>query len=68
VEPPQPQLPEAAVRFIRRAADAFGDCFEIPATAQRGSGFLAALKAIAAATGARVPLDQRAVAEILARP
>jgi hypothetical protein len=67
-EVPQPQVPEAANRFIRRAADAFGDCFETPANAQRGSGFLAALKAIAEATGVRIPVDQRTVAEILARP
>lgn len=66
-EKSRPEVPEAARRFILRAADAFADCFETRATAQRGSPFLAALKAVAAATGVRIPLDQRTVAEIIGR-
>lgn len=65
--PPEPELPESARRFVLRAADAFGDCFETKASAQRGSPFLAALKAIVTATGVRVPQDARTVAEILAK-
>ena len=64
---PKPELPEAARRFVLRAADAFGDCFESKASAQRGSPFLATLKAIVAATGVRVPHDPHTVAEILAK-
>lgn len=63
--PPKPELPESARRFVLRAADAFGDCFETKASAQRGSAFLAALKAIVTTTGVRVPADPRAVAAIL---
>lgn len=63
---PKPDMPETARRFILGAADAFGDCFEVKATAQRGSPFLAVLNAIVAATGVLVPVDQPTVAELLA--
>ncbi|MCU0832927.1 MAG: hypothetical protein MUC77_00625 [Chromatiaceae bacterium] len=64
---PKPALPEPARRFVLRAADAFSDCFETKASAQRGSAFLATLQAIVAVTGVRIPLEPRTVAEILAK-
>lgn len=65
--PPKPEVPEAAQRFVLRAADAYADCFETKPSPQRGSAFLDTLKAIVSATGVRVPTEPRAVAEILAK-
>jgi hypothetical protein len=63
--PAPPALSADVRRFILRASDAFADCFEQKATAQRGSPFAAAIKALVAATGIPVPTDGQTLAEIL---
>jgi hypothetical protein len=61
----EPTVTEDACRFVLRAADAFGDCFELPPSAQPDAPFVTALVAISAATGLRIPTDRPTVARIL---
>lgn len=60
-------LSEEARRFVLRAADAFGDCFELTASAGPGTPFAAAIAAIVAATGVQIPTDLQALSQILAQ-
>ena len=62
---PVPKPSPAARQFIIRAADAFEECFDQAPTAQVGGPFAAMLKALAVATGIRIPTDARNLAEIL---
>lgn len=62
---PVPKPSPAARQFIIRAADAFEECFDQAPTAQVGGPFAAMLKALAVATGIRIPTDARSLAEIL---
>jgi hypothetical protein len=62
---PAPKPSPAARQFIIRAADAFEECFDQAPTAQVGGPFAAMLKALAVATGIRIPTDARSLAEIL---
>jgi hypothetical protein len=62
-----PKPSPAARQFIIRAADAFEECFDQAPTAQVGGPFTAMLKALAMATGIRIPTDARNLAEILRR-
>ena len=62
---PAPKPSPAARQFIIRAADAFEECFDQAPTAQVGGPFAAMLKALAVATGIRIPTDARNLAEIL---
>jgi hypothetical protein len=62
---PAPRPSPAARQFIIRAADAFEECFDQAPTAQVGGAFAAMLKALAVATGIRIPTDARNLAEIL---
>lgn len=64
---PTPKPSPAARQFILRAADAFEECFDQAPTAQVGGPFTAMLKALAMATGIRIPTDARNLAEILRR-
>jgi hypothetical protein len=60
-----PKPSPAARQFIVRAADAFEECFDQSPTTQVGGPFAAMLKALAMATGIRIPTDARNLAEIL---
>jgi hypothetical protein len=62
---PAPKPSPAARQFIIRAADAFEECFDQAPTAQVGGPFAAMLKALAVATGIRIPTDARSLGEIL---
>jgi hypothetical protein len=51
--------------FLRRAADAFGDCFETNPSTQPDSPFLHALRALSEVTGLALPLDEPSLTDIL---
>jgi len=63
--PREHTLSEEAHRFVLRAADAFEACFELAPDARGDSPFVAAVEAIVAATGIRVPTDRAILAQIL---
>ncbi len=56
---------EAAGRFIRRAAAAYRDCFEMEPQVGRGSDFIAILRALASVTGIAIPVDVTTVRKLL---
>jgi len=60
-----PAPSDAVRRFVQRAADTFGDCFEQEPTAKRGSPFLAAFKAVVSVSGIRIPTDPASIRAIL---
>jgi hypothetical protein len=66
-KPPTPKPSPAARQFIARAAGAFEECFDQAPTAQVGGPFAAMLKALATATGLRIPTDARTLADLLGR-
>lgn len=63
----EPPISEDTRRFVLRAADAFEDCFELKPDAEPDSPFVAALAAIAEATGIGIPTDQSNLSRILAQ-
>jgi phytoene dehydrogenase-like protein len=64
-KPKHPPLSDSAREFIRRVADAFGDCFETPPTADGSGAFVKVLSAITKATGVGIPTDPQALTEAL---
>jgi hypothetical protein len=63
----EPALAEKARQFLLRAADAYRDCFEQQAIAEKGSAFILALTGIVTVTGVRIPTEPRIIAEALAQ-
>lgn len=51
--------------FLRRAADAFGECFETNPSTQPDSPFLHALRTLSEVTGLALPLDEPSLTDIL---
>ena len=62
---PDHTLSEDARRFVLRAADAFESCFELTPDTRQDAPFVAAVEAIVAATGVRVPTDRARLAQLL---
>ena len=60
-----PRLPEAARWFVRRAAEAFRDCFEWEPGAAPGEPFLVALAAVVEVGELAIPLDPAGIQDAL---
>ncbi|MCO5759929.1 MAG: hypothetical protein NHG36_00250, partial [Chromatiaceae bacterium] len=63
--PPAPPLPPEVRVFLRRAADAFGDCFDAEPSSAAGTPFPRLLSLLGSLTGLPLPEDEITLNQIL---